>query len=102
MTRANKRWTLTELKQLKKLYKKMEVSDVAELMGRSIYSIRNQADRMKLATESKKPWSSEELETLRAIDAEGVPGHVALERLPGRSFEAISRMRVRIRRNGKE
>lgn len=62
--RKAKVWTTQETERLKKIYRRRSLGEVAQIFGRSIQAVSNQARKMKIAKRTR-PWTKAELKYLR-------------------------------------
>ncbi|MGU3416640.1 SANT/Myb-like DNA-binding domain-containing protein [Enterobacteriaceae bacterium C34A] len=85
------RWTLQELHYLEMNYGKADTAKIAEVLGRSVVSVRLAAKsfgcrKIKVLV----PWSKEEIQILRDHYSTGEGLQRISKRLPGRSIKAIA------------
>jgi len=87
-----KEWTREEIAFLVENFNKMTIKEIAERLGRSVYSVRDKARSLGLRkfkmTSSNKEWTREEDEILRKYYSV-LPKDELLKLLPNRSWLAI-------------
>ena len=62
-----RKWSNNEIKLLKKLFPTKKKKEIADIMGRTLYSVASKAQMVGLKKVDKGKWSDEEIKLLKEI-----------------------------------